>query len=636
MNPKISIIVSIYNTEKYIEKCIDSLLKQTYENLEIILIEDGSTDHSKNILKSYEKNQKCVVLYNEGNKGLAYSRNRGLKVSQGEFIGFIDSDDYVDEDYYEVLWNSMKDTNADVAICDMNLVYPKKNVETICKCCEGEWNIINIVNNGLAASACNKLFKADLIKKYEFATGKINEDIAVVIPTLVNAKKIVYAPCHYNYVQRENSIQNSKFSMKRFDIIEAVDTTIERIKGSKYFNELKDVLIFHQVILLLLYVIPKEKRFFYRQKVLKEFNKQTQKYNIRKNSRYWRFLDLSGKKHRLYYKVLLKFLCNGHYFMANLLITLYKLLSILLRKKSVIPKKITYNSLVELAKLQQKRKEEPIKISVVIPNYNYERFLIERLYSILKQTYKIYEIILLDDYSTDHSRDLIDTLVQDLNPYIKVSKIYNQINSGSAFKQWEKGFEIASGDYVWIAEADDYCESNLLKTLVKPIQKNKNILISYANTAFIDEKGYITMKTIIPQIDIRNTHHWDKSYVKNGLQEIKEFSYLNCTIANVSSCIIKKKDYHEYFLESGDYQQAGDWLFYLNVLKNGDVAYSKQTLNYYREHGNNVSSIMDHTKHIKEIMKIYDRINKEFSLGKEQHQEMKKRIDFLKKCWHIK
>jgi glycosyltransferase involved in cell wall biosynthesis len=636
-NPKISVIVSVYNTEKYVEKCIESLINQTYENIEIILIEDGSSDRSKEILKKYEKNKKCIVSYNDGNKGLAYSRNKGMELATGDFIGFIDSDDYISADYYEKFIKTIKEENADVAICDMKLVFENENNrETISKCCDEEWNLVNIINNGMVASACNKLFKKDLIMQYQFAVGKVNEDIAVVIPSLVNAKKIVYVPnCYYNYVQRNNSIQNSEFSEKRFDIFEAVDTTLERIKKSKYFDELKDAIIYNQIILLFIYVIPKENRFFYRRNILKKFNELSKKYEIRNNKCFWRFLDCSGKKNRLYYKLLFKLECSGLYIAANITISLYKFLYKKLKSKSVIKKEITMEDLISLAMQQNNKKEDKIKISVVIPNYNYEKFLYQRLYSILSQNYKLHEIIILDDCSKDNSRKLIDKLVSKLDKYINIKKIYNKENSGTAFKQWKKGFENATGDYVWIAEADDYCESNLLSNLVKPILKQNNVLISYADTAFIDADGKIIMKTVKNEIDIQKTGHWNKSYINDGINEIKNYTFLNCTLANVSSCIIKNDDYSNVLIESCDYKQAGDWVFYANVMKNGNIAYTNKVLNYYRVHGNNVSTTMNHQKHIDEINKIHSKFIKEFNLGSYQKNEMKKRIKFLKDNWKI-
>jgi len=634
---KISVIVAVYNTEKYVEKCINSLLNQTYKNLEIIIIEDCSTDNSKTILKQYENKENIKIIYNKVNKGLSYSRNIGLKQSTGDYVGYIDSDDYVDLNYYEKLMNSIRENNSDIAICDMKIVYEfKDNNEIIARSFNNDKiTKLDAINNGYAASACNKLFKKDLINNYKFDEGKINEDIAVIIPTIVKANKISYAPdCYYNYVQRLGSIQNSSFSEKRFDIFYGVDKTLDRIKNCKDYNKIKDAIIYNQIIVLLLYVIVKEKNLFKRRNILKKFNTLSKKYNISKNTYLVEFFEQCGKKHRLYYKILFILTCNSCNTLASILILVYDILKQFLIK-SVLPNfEITMEDLIKLAKKQTK-KQSDIKITAVIPNYNYERFLGQRLYSILKQTTKIHEIIILDDCSKDNSRELIDKLINELRNYIKITKVYNSENSGSPFIQWEKGLKLAEGDYIWIAEADDYCEKNMIKELIKPIRKDKDIIISYVDTAFIDLDGNILLKSIKPEIDIQKSGHWDKSYINKGIDEIKEYSFLNCTIANVSSCIIKKGKYINKIKDSRKYRQAGDWLFYVNCIENGNISYTNKVMNYYRVHGNNVSSTMNQKKHLEEIKSIHKYYIKKFNLTKSHELKMQKRIEFLKKVWKI-
>jgi hypothetical protein len=147
-----------------------------------------------------------------------------------------------------------------MAISDMKVVFEnQKNQEIIERAkCEEEGKIAYI-NTGLAASACNKVFKRELIEKYKFSEGRVNEDLAVILPTIINSKKIVYLKDnYYYYIQRDNSIQNSRFSDKRFDIFYGVDLTLERIKGCKDYEKIRDAIIFNQIIVLLLYVIPKE------------------------------------------------------------------------------------------------------------------------------------------------------------------------------------------------------------------------------------------------------------------------------------------------------------------------------------------------------------------------------------------
>lgn len=634
----ITIVVPCYNVEKYVEKCVDSILKQTYKNIEVILVEDCSTDNTYNIIKKYPKLDKRVKLIkNEKNGGLSFSRNAGIKAASGKYIGFIDSDDYVNETFYEGLMGAIKKEKAEVAVCDIRVIYEDIDTQQLVTAFSNEeFNLRNVVNSGLAASACNKLFKKELIEQYLFEVGKLNEDIAVVIPALINAKAIAYSPeSYYYYIQRGGSIQNSSFSDRRFDIFAGVETTLERIKKNKNYEDLKDDLVYNQLIAMFLFVIPKEKNRKRRKEILKRYDELTRKYNIRKNKNLQEFLKESGSKHRLYYKTLLKFTCTGHYMIANNLISTYDILYKIL-KKPVINENIDLNMVIEKAKYQASLKEEKIKLSVVVPNYNYARFMYQRLYSILSQNYKLYEIIILDDKSTDKSIEVINEVIKKIKKYVNIRAIYNEENSGSAFKQWQKGVENAKGDYIWIAEADDYCESKLIKNLIKPIKKDQDIQISYADTAFVDADGNIMMNTIKPEIDIMKTGHWDSSYVNNGLDEIKNYSYLNNTIANVSSCIIKNDDYKKVFTEAGKYKQAGDWIFYLYVMAKGKIAYYDKPLNYYRVHGNNVTSVTKKQKHFDELLRIHDNIRKNFGLDKKQEKEIEKRYKFLKRVWGLK
>lgn len=638
IKPKISVIIPVYNTGHYVCKCLESILNQNYKNLELIIIEDCSTDNSREVLKKYEGCQNVKIIYNHKNSGLSYCRNLGLKSATGEYISFIDSDDYVDANFYEKMLDSILKDKSEIAICDIKVVYEESNTSEISRAYVSNTNDMkyDIVNNGLAASACNKLFNKSVLSRYSFEEGKINEDIAVIIPTIIHAHKISYVEnVYYYYIQHKSSIQNSRFSFKRFDIFDGVETTLERIKDVANYSEYKDVIVFNQLITLLLYVIPKEKNIKKRKEYLKEYCKRSQKYDIKMNHNYWNFYASCGKKHQIYFKLLFQSVSGGYYHIANLLMLFYAILSRFI-KKSVINGNISCDKLVKLAWQQKKKRQDNIKISVIIPNYNYSRFLYERLYSVLYQKTKIHEIIILDDNSTDDSKSKIKEIVSKISPYIKTITYFNEQNSGSAFRQWKKGFEMASGNYIWIAEADDYCSRNLLKKLVIPIKKDSNIMISYADTAFIDAKGKVILKSIKPEIDIQKSGHWNKSYINSGLDEIKNYSFLNCTIANVSSCIIKNGEYVNYLKQSSEYKQAGDWIFYVNVMTHGKISYTNRVLNYYRVHGNNVSSTMKYDSHIKEIKKIYAYYNEKFKLTKNHKKREQERIDFLIKAWHLK
>lgn len=637
MNKKISVIVAVYNTEKYLDRCIESLLNQTYKNIELVIVEDCSTDSSRKLLKKYKGNKNIKVFYNRENRGLSYSRNYGLKKSTGDFIGYIDSDDYVEPDYYEKLMSSIKDNKSDIAICDIKLVDEQTNKIQRCKCYANDFDVYSVVNNGFAASACNKLFKRKNIEKYPFAEGKVNEDIAVVIPTVIQAKKISYADTCYFYVQRGGSIQNSKFSDKRFDIFDGVKTTLERIKNEQDYEFYKNAIVYNQLILLLMFAIPKERNFIKRYKFLKKFNELSKDYKITKNTNYLEYLENSKRINQIYYKNLVSLNEKKMILLDNVWISFYKILRFLKHKKNkkLIPK-IDIQCIEKAAKKQKKLAEQGIKISVVVPNYNYSNYLYQRVYSILNQNYKIHELIILDDASKDNSLFYVKQIEQKISGFVNVKVVVNDINSGNAFSQWQKGINLATGDYVWVAEADDYAKKNFLNEVVSPLKKNNNIVISYADTGFIDSNGYITKNSLVDQIDILKTNHWNASYVNKGISEINCYSYLNCTIPNVSGTIIKKGNYDEIFESAKKFHQSGDWFTYLNILNLGDISFINKTLNYYRVHGNNISQTFDKKAHILEIQRIYKFVKEKYGIDDEQQIQMYNRIKFLCKVWSVK
>ncbi len=644
----LTIIVPCYNVEKYVEKSIKSILEQTYESIKIIAIDDCSTDKtfSKITELQHKYSDKLQVYQNEKNKGLAYTRNRGIKLADSEFIGFIDSDDYIDNEYYEKLMTTLAKNEADIAIADMQLVDEDGNLlGTVQSGINPEETELKkaAIDNGLAASACNKVFRKTLIEKYLFLEGKINEDICSVIPAVLHAKKLAYThEVAYYYVQRNTSIQNSTFSEKRFDIFDSVELTFDRIKDLEDFKTYQSIILYHQILMLYVFAITTLANFKDRQKYLKLFIRKEQDIRIEKQACVKRYLNTRGKWGRIYWKLVIGLLKFKSATLINLIITMGRKIVKLKKKiidkegKKVVQENLKLEDLMEVAKRQKRKKEAKIRVSVVVPNYNYEKFLIERIYSILNQTEKISELIILDDCSKDNSRKIIDEIVEKIKDYIPVRKVYNENNTGIAFKQWQKGFNLANGDYVWIAEADDYCQKNLLKELIKKIKKDSNIVLAYVDTSFIDKDGKVFLKSIEPEIDIRKTKHWKHSYINKGIDELNNYTFLNCTIANVSSALIKKGNYDEFFSKAVEYRQSGDWVLYAHLMTLGDVAYVNKPLNNYRVHGNNITSTMKKQKHLEEIKRIHKGMSEITSITTWHKKEFRKRYDFLIKAWNLK
>ena len=276
--------------------------------------------------------------------------------------------------------------------------------------------------------------------------------------------------------------------------------------------------------------------------------------------------------------------------------------------------------------------DNPKKISVIIPNYNYQNYIIERIDSILFQTYPIHELIILDDCSTDNSVRVIKQkieLAKKEYPEVDIKLIVNEKNTGGrVFEQWEKGFNAATGDYVWIAEADDSAESDFVENLIKPFDDNE-VILSYCESARIDGDNNLIREKSDDLYDMCRTGEWNESYVWDGKKEIIEHLSVTNTILNVSSVLWKKQDYTEIFKEAGNYKVAGDWYIYYNILKDGKISWCNKPLNYYRKHGSSVSTDVKAEIEFNEICKIQDDISSKYELPTKIKDKQELRRSFM-------
>lgn len=240
MDPIISIIVPIYNVGKYLPKCIESILNQTFKNFELILVNDGSTDNSGVVCDDYEKKDTRIKIIHKSNGGVSSARNAGLYVAKGEYIGFVDPDDYIDKNMYEKLYRLCIDNNSDIAICRFNReingkIQNKESTEEII-----ELNNMEAMNelfkgNLYRFSLCNKLFSKKCFNDVLFPEERIHEDLSTTYKLFANSKKAVYINyCGYIYVRRENSILTSTYNEKRLQAFIAWDEIIEFIDKNYY------------------------------------------------------------------------------------------------------------------------------------------------------------------------------------------------------------------------------------------------------------------------------------------------------------------------------------------------------------------------------------------------------------------
>jgi glycosyltransferase involved in cell wall biosynthesis len=229
-----------------------------------------------------------------------------------------------------------------------------------------------------------------------------------------------------------------------------------------------------------------------------------------------------------------------------------------------------------------------INVSIIIPNYNHAPYLVQRIESVVNQSYTNFEIIILDDCSTDNSREIIERF----RNHPKVSKIvYNDVNSGSTFRQWKKGIEMARGEWIWIAESDDWCELNFLDVVLPKDQED--IVLSFCGSLMYRDNDIIAYPPM---------RYLD--YTLDGVEFCKNFLNKGCYIYNASSCIFKRGN-AEHIVESIDYYLAGDWHFYIKLSIKGKVQISGRVLNYFRKHNADVSGkrYKDGTWHL-EFLKI--------------------------------
>jgi O-antigen biosynthesis protein len=242
------------------------------------------------------------------------------------------------------------------------------------------------------------------------------------------------------------------------------------------------------------------------------------------------------------------------------------------------------------------------RVSVVVPNYNYTHHLDQRLYSIVGQTFPPYELIVLDDASTDQSVDVIRKFLQ-ANAGIDYSLVVNTDNSGSVFRQWQNGLARCRGDLVWIAEADDFAEGNFLEELVSSFA-DPNVVIAYSQSRQVDGDGRVLAGDYLEYTrDISDD--WRSDYIRDGRSEIALAMAVKNTIPNVSAVLFRRAALERAFLELGDslfgYRVAGDWLIYLRILLQGKICFSAKSLNSHRRHLASVTGAVAAQKHLDEV-----------------------------------
>lgn len=225
------------------------------------------------------------------------------------------------------------------------------------------------------------------------------------------------------------------------------------------------------------------------------------------------------------------------------------------------------------------------KVSVVVPNYNHARFLRQRIDSILSQTFQDFELILLDDSSNDDSRSILSSYASD--PRVRID--FNSQNSGSVFKQWNKGVGLARGEYVWIAESDDYADAHFLGRLAAILDSNPQIAYAHCRSMLVSADGQLE-GFADPHLTQLDPHRWTADFVVDGREECANYFVRMNPIPNASAVVFRKALYDRVGGADETLRLCGDWKLWAAVALTGKVAYLAEPLNFYRSHTNTVRS----------------------------------------------
>lgn len=230
---------------------------------------------------------------------------------------------------------------------------------------------------------------------------------------------------------------------------------------------------------------------------------------------------------------------------------------------------------------------ESPRVSVIIPNYNHGRYLEKRIRTVLEQTFQDYQVIILDDASSDNSRDIINNF----RPHAKVVKVvFNAANSGSTFRQWNSGIRLARGEYVWFAESDDYAAPSFLSVMVETLDHTSSVGLAYCDSRIVDSEGNLGGRASENPKCSTGLYKkdWDANIVLPGKEMIRRHLLRANTIFNASAVLFRKEAYIQAGYANEQLGLAGDWDMYGRILAQWDYAYVASCLNYQRGHGGSV------------------------------------------------
>ena len=480
---KISVVVHVYNAAKFLPRCLDSILGQDYQNLEVICVNDGSQDESLSILHIYAQKDSRVKVISQFNQGAAAARNKGLKNVTGEYVSFIDADDYISQGLYSSFVQAIEHDRVDIFMFN-GLVNKKNNFFT-------EKNFYHPVSEyqnvtyrdffGIFygnSSVCNKIFKFSFLKenKIAFLNNCCFEDVDFWFKSLIRANlvKVSFKP-YYHYMYDNNASITKNFGLNAFslfDVFASIMNSVQKQGLEDFFQDAVFQYQYEKIAETLFLLKPEFQEKFYAK--AKDFLEK-------------RVADLKGEK----YKNLLNYgICRNIF--ANDFID-FKNSTLLFREK--------FNYLAE--------KPKNLRFSVIVPVYNVEAYLEICLKSLINQTFQDFEIICVNDGSTDKSGDI---LKYHASKDARI-KIINQENKGLGAAR-NVGVAQAQGEYLVFVDSDDWLRTDALEVLDKQLQEKPVEVCIFGYSNFFDNQKFNLPISFLSNLKNKQfSHVWDYMFV---------------------------------------------------------------------------------------------------------------------------
>ena len=493
-NPvKVSIIVPVCNVEIYLNECMDSIVNQTLQEIEIICVNDGSKDSSLSILKEYAMKDWRVKIVDKENAGYGHAMNIGIDMARGEYIGIVEPDDYVESRMFEQLYEICHHKDLDFVKSNFKRFYGKREnrlFENV-PLTEKSWYYDRVINPSeepiilkLTMNIWTGIYQTHFIKKniirFNETPGASFQDNGFWIQTIALAEKVMFINDYFYMNRRDNPKSSVKNTEKAFCVLDE----FKYIDNFFYNHEnVKKIFIYYYVYIKLVGYIgaygrsSKNQKMAFLLEISKELNKHAERGEIDR--------DLYGPNR---WKILNEIISDpAQYFLNDMkgyknpsnekLVEVYEKISIGQNKLSKIME--TYNNILSYRKIDN----DKIKISIIIPMYNVENYVKKCLDSITNQTLNEFEVICVDDGSTDNSFDVVLDYVKNDNRVILIS----QVNSGSGVAR-NKALEIAKGEYIAFMDADDwYPDEYVLEKLYSKAIENNALICGGSMKAYKDD-----------------------------------------------------------------------------------------------------------------------------------------------------